>query len=118
MAGQKKINKNYMDNIPKRSDQRPWRIREDGVAEIDVENKGFYHFIAQKFFGKPRVSHIALDAHGSVVWQSIDGKNSVHDIVRIMEQKFPGEKSRMLDRVVTYIAMLQRNEFITMEVKK
>jgi len=48
------------------------------------------------------------------VWNSIDGKNTVYDIVLIMEQAFPDEKERMLDRVVTYMAILQNNRFITM----
>ena len=80
-----------------------------------MENTGFYHFIAQKFFHKPRVSHISLDQYGSVVWQSMDGQSSVMDIVHIMEKEFPGETDRMLDRVVTYLATLQRNSFIELK---
>lgn len=109
-----KISKNYFDGVPRRREDRPWRVKEDGIVEIDMENRGFYHFIAQKFFRKPRVSHISLDRYGSVVWQSIDGKNTVLDVIHIMEKEFPNEKDRMLDRVVTYLATLQRSGFITM----
>lgn len=118
MAKKKSISPNYMESIPVRSGSRPWRIGEDGMVEIDMENKGFYHFLAQKFFNKPRVSHISLDKYGSVVWQNTDGKNNITDIVRIMENTFPKEKDRMLDRVVTYMATLQRNGFITMKGAK
>lgn len=111
----KKVPRNYMDNIPERSAQMPWRIREDGMVEIDMENKGFYHTVAQKFWKKPRVSHIALEKYGTVVWKNIDGRNTVYDIVRIMEAKFPDEKDRMLDRVVTYMGTLQKSKFITMK---
>lgn len=114
MAKKMKVPANYMEYIPVRSEDRPWRIKEDGRVEIDMENKGFYHSIAQKFFKKPRISHIALDSHGSVIWQNLDGRHSVMDIVRIMESSFPDEKDRMLDRVVTYMATLQRSGFITM----
>ena len=109
-----KISKNYFDGVPRRREDRPWRVKEDGIVEIDMENKGFYHFIAQKFFRKPRVSHISLDRYGSVVWRSIDGKNTVLDVIHIMEKEFPNEKDRMLDRVVTYLATLQRSGFISM----
>ena len=88
------------------------------MVEIDMENTGFYHFIAQKFFRKPRISHISLDQYGSVVWQSIDGHNTVMDVIRIMEKEFPAETDRMLDRVVTYMATLQRNGFISMKEAK
>lgn len=118
MVKKKKVSLNYMESIPVHSKDRLWRLKEDGIVEIDMENKGFYHYIAQKFFNKPRVSHISLDEHGSILWQSINGKNNVMDIVHIMERKFPSEKDRMLDRVITYLATLQNNKFIYMKGAK
>ncbi len=112
MAKKKKVSMNYMESIPTKNPERPWRVKEDGIVEVDMENKGFYHMLAQKFFKKPRISHISLDKYGSVVWQSIDGKNSIMDIVKTMEESFPDEKDRMLDRVVTYMAILQNNRFV------
>ena len=114
MAGKKKISANYMEQIPIRDYKHPWRITDDGMAEVDMEHNGFYHSIAQKIFKKPRVSHIALDKYGTVVWKSVNGENTVADIVRIMEETFPDETDRMLDRVVTFTATLQHNGFITM----
>ena len=118
MAKQRKVSANYFESVPVRNETRPWRLKDDGMVEIDMENKGFYHSIAQKFFNKPRISHISLDKYGSVVWQSIDGKNNVMDIIRIMESTFPKEKDRMMDRVVTYMATLQSNSFISIKGEK
>ena len=118
MAKKKTVSTNYFDSVPLRSEERPWRLKDDGMVEIDMENKGFYHSIAQKFFKKPRVSHISLDEYGSIVWQNIDGENNIMDIVRIMEKAFPKEKDRMLDRVVTYMATLQRNGFISIKTER
>lgn len=115
MDKKKKVSQNYLESIPVHSEDRPWRLKEDGNVEIDMENKGFYHFIAQKLFKKPRISHISLDKYGSLVWQSIDGHNTVMEIVSIMENAFPKEKERMLDRVVTYMATLQNNRFVYMK---
>ena len=42
----------------------------------------------------------------------MDGKRSVAELVRIMEDAFPDETDRMLDRVVAFIATLQHNGFI------
>lgn len=111
---QQKISQNYLDQIPMPHTKCPWRVRKDGIVEIDIEHKGFYHKIAQKFFHKPRISHIALDNYGSIVWQSMTEKRTVYDIVQIMQHHFPDEKDRMLDRVVTYMATLERNKFIHM----
>ena len=118
MAKKTTIPANYFESVPVRREDHPWRLKEDGMVEVDMENKGFYHWMAQKFFHKPRVSHIALEKDGSVVWQNLDGKNTVMDIIHIMEQAFPNEKDRMLDRVVTYMATLQRNRFISMKGEK
>ncbi len=114
----KKVSANYFESVPVRSEDRPWRVTEDGMVEVDVENKGFYNTIAQKLFRKPRISHIALDAHGSAIWQNIDGKNTVMDIIKIMERDFPNDDGRMLDRVVTFLATLQTNGFITVPKTK
>ena len=118
MAKKRKVSANYFESVPVRNENRPWRLKEDGMVEVDMENKGFYNSIAQKLFKKPRISHIALDKYGSVVWQSIDGNNNVMDIVRIMENSFPKEKDRMIDRVVTYMATLQANSFISIKSEK
>ena len=109
----KKISVNYLEQIPKRSDTRPWKKDEKGMVVIEMENKGFYHRIAQRFFKKPKVSYIELDQYGSHVWENIDGKHTVYEIVQSMEDKFPQEKDRMLDRVVTFFATLQTHGFIS-----
>lgn len=111
----KAVQKNYMYMIPVQSKERPWKKSENGMVVIDMENKGFYYFISQKFFKKPRISHISLDKYGTVVWQNINGENTVGDIVEIMKQEFSDEQERMLDRVVTYMATLQTHKFITMK---
>ena len=118
MAKKRKVSANYFESVPVRNEDRLWRLKDDGMVEVDMENKGFYHSIAQKLFKKPRISHIALDKYGSVVWQSIDGNNNVMDIVRIMENSVPKEKDRMIDRVVTYMATLQANSFISIKSEK
>ena len=40
-----------------------WKI-EENIVNLDVENKGFFNRIAQKFFGQPKISHISLDKNG------------------------------------------------------
>lgn len=119
MASNKKKTKvvpqNYMDKIPQRAADHPWREKDDGIVEIDMPHNGFYARIAQKYFKKPKVSHISLDKYGTVVWKNIDGAHTVYDIVNLMEEAFPAERELMLNRVVTYMATLESNKFITMK---
>ncbi len=112
MKKKKRLAPNYLDTVFVPSPQRPWRQEENGSVVIDVENKGLHHRIAQKFWHKPKVSHISLDAYGTALWNLMDGRNTVYDIVMEMEKQFPGEEERMLDRVVTFLGTLQNNRFI------
>ena len=115
MKRARKVADNYFDQIPVRSQNRPWTEDESGMVVIDMENKGLANKIAQKFFHKPKISHISLDAYGTIVWKSIDGVHTIGEIVEIMKRQFPGEEDRMLDRVVTFLATLQTNEFINVK---
>lgn len=107
-----RIDKNYLDIVFIPNPERKWSEREDGMVVIDMENKGFFHSIAQKFFHKPRVSHIALDQYGTTLWKALDGNRNLFDVIHVMEEAFPDEKDRMLDRVVTFAHTLQVNHFI------
>lgn len=112
MAKKRKISQNYLDTILIPNPERKCSEREDGIIVIDIEHRGFHHKIAQKFFKKPKVSHIALDAYGTTLWKALDGKRNVFDVVNHMKEQFPDEEDRMLDRVITFLYTLQKNSFI------
>ena len=56
----KKQSENYLDFVPLHNPANEWEVR-DGIVTIHVVYKGFYHAIAQKFFGTPRVSQRDID---------------------------------------------------------
>ena len=70
----KKTNKdqqeNYLERKPKRHEAIAWAKDEKGIVTLDIENTGFFNRLAQKFFHKPKVTHIHLDEMGSFVWPS------------------------------------------------
>ena len=76
----KKTNKdqqeNYLERKPKRHEAIAWAKDEKGIVTLDIENTGFFNRLAQKFFHKPKVTHIHLDEMGSFVWPIMDGKTS------------------------------------------
>lgn len=113
---QQKISKNYMDSIFVHKPTLQWHTTENEskkqIVVLDVENTGFFNKIAQKFFHRPKVSHIWLDEYGSTLWQLLDGKNSVFDVVNLMKEKFPSETDKMLNRVISFFHTLQVNKFI------
>ena len=59
---------NYMDKIPCINLNYTWEQSPDGIIVIEMPHTGFYHKIAQKYFHKPKKSHIRLDRYGSTLW--------------------------------------------------
>lgn len=111
MKKDKKKKDNYVDRIPKISEEK-WKVLEDGIVEITVENTGFYNTIAQKIFKKPRYSFIKLDEYGSFVWQQIDGKKSIYEIGQSLKEKHKGASNQLYERLSTYFEILDRNGYI------
>ncbi|MBN2572243.1 MAG: PqqD family protein [Ignavibacteriales bacterium] len=77
--------------------------------------------IIEKIFFKKyinKVYKIDLDEIGSFVWQQIDGKNSVGDIILKTEKQF-GEKVQNADeRVTLFMQQLHKNKFIQLFQRK
>ena len=100
-----KNKKNFMDFIPVCNPEYTWDADKKGIVTVHVVNKGFYNWIAQKIFKKPRISHIALDKYGSFVWQQMDGKRNV-------SERFGKDAEPVVERLVKYIQILYQNKFI------
>lgn len=108
----RKRKKNFLDFIPVCNPAYTWDKDKKGNVVVHVVNKGFYNWIAQKFFKRPRVSHITLDHYGSFVWQQMDGKRDVYEIAQIVKKQFGTEAEPLLERLVRFIQILYQNKFI------
>ena len=107
----KKSAENYLDYIPVISDKNTGSV-EDGIVTVHMVHRGFYASIAQKFFHRPRVSHIKLDGHGSFVFQRIDGTRTVGDLALLVTEEFGDQAEPLYDRLVQYMQILRNNGFI------
>ncbi len=103
--------KNFLDYIPVYSDKITWSLTGNAVV-VDMYHKGLFPWIAQRFFKRPKVSHISLDVHGSFIWQQINGKNTVYDIAGLVKDKFGDDAEPLYDRLVKYMQILKNNNFI------
>lgn len=106
-----KKTKNFLDFIPCINDKNTWS-EENGIVTIHMTNTGFYHFIAQKIFKTPKVSHIDLDEYGSFVWKNIDGKNTVYDIGVLVKEKYKDKAEPLYERLVHFFKILKNNKFV------
>jgi glutathionyl-hydroquinone reductase len=111
MGKKKNKKENYLDRIPKINGKK-WEVLEDGIVEITVENTGFYNWIAQKLFHKPRYSFIKLDEYGSFVWQQIDGTRSIYEIGQELNQNYEKAADQLYERIAKYFGILEHNRYI------
>lgn len=107
-----KKKENYLDYIPAISEKNRWDVGENGVVTIHMVHRGVYAWIAQKFFHRPKVSHIDLDRMGSFIFPLIDGKRTVGDIALLVKEEFGQEAEPLYDRLVKYMQILRNNGFI------
>lgn len=107
-----KKKKNFMDFVPCCNPLYTWDADKKGIVTVHVVNKGFYNWLAQKLFKRPRISHIMLDEYGSFVWQQMDGKRTIYEISGLVKGKFGKDAEPVLDRLVQYFRILYQNKFI------
>ena len=103
--------KNYLDYIPVISDKNTWSV-EEGKVTVHMVHRGFFAAIAQKFFHRPRVSHIHLDEMGSFIFPLLDGNRTVGDIAELVHEEFGEAAEPLYDRLVQYMKILHNNGFI------
>lgn len=104
--------KNYLDYIPICAPDHSFIVKKDGTVVIHEEHKGFYAWIAQKLYHRPKISHIDLDEFGSFVWKQMDGKNTIYDISFLVNEEFGEKAEPLLPRLTEYFKILYRNHFI------
>lgn len=107
-----KKKENYLDYIPAISERNTWDAGESGKVTVHMVHRGFYAWIAQKFFQRPRVSHIDLDAMGSFIFRHIDGRRTVGEIAELVRAEFGKDAEPLYDRLVKYMQILRNNGFI------
>ena len=103
---------NYLHYIPAISGKNTWDAAEDGLVTIHMVHRGCYAWVAQRFFHRPRVSHIALDAMGSFIFRHIDGQRTVGQLAELVREEFGQDAEPLYDRLVQYMRILQNNGFI------
>lgn len=109
------INENYLDKIPVMSENLTYKVNDDGIVTLAIENTGVMNRIAQKIFRKPKVSYIHLDELGSFIWQLIDGKTPIFHMGDPVKEQF-GEKAEPLyPRLAKYISILESYGFVIMK---
>ena len=106
---------NLLEYIPVRNPAISWTQSDGGTVTLHRENKGFYNRLAQKFFGRPPVSHIDLEKYGSFLWTHIDGHRTIGELARLLKEKYGSEVEPLYERAGQYINILRNNKFVSIQ---
>ena len=112
MKKENKKTENYLERCPMRTEQIQWSVDESGLVTLDIENTGFFNRVAQKFFGRPKVSHIHLDGIGSFVWPLLDGEKDIIALGILVREHFGDEAEPLYERLAKYFQILDSYSFI------
>ena len=78
---------------PKRADFQ-WETNKEGFVQIKVPKfKSNLWISFCKLIKKENVFTANMDKLGSIVWQHCDGKNTLKDILKVLDKEFPKEKN-------------------------
>lgn len=112
MGKKKKIQENYLENIPVKQEGLRWELDEKGLVVLFVHNTGFMKKLTQKLLHKPEYTQVHLDEHGSFVWPLIDGEKNIIALGEEVKAHF-GEKAEPLyPRLAKYFQILESYKFI------
>ena len=107
----KKKQENYLEKIPVRPDFK-WTLNEEGLVTFEIENKGFFNKIAQKFFKRPKISYIHLDENGSFIWQIVDGEKNIIELGKDVKDHFGDKAEPLYERLSKFFQILDSYGYI------
>lgn len=115
-----KKNDNYLDHVFRRSPEVDWdEVTEEGkddthlpLVVLHIRHRGLSHFIAEKFFDRPPVTHVHMEPIGSFIWRQIDGQHSVYEIGLLLHETFGEEAEPLYERLSVYMKQLENNGLI------
>ena len=106
----KNNSENFLEKKPIRADIA--FSEKEGIVTLEIENKGIFNRIAQKFFKKPKISYIHLDEMGSFIWPLLDGEKDIIEIGKFVEEKFGEKANPLYERLAEYIRRLASYGFV------
>ena len=105
------ISENYLERVPVHAELK-WSADEEGKVTLEIENRGVFNRIAQKFFKKPKISYVHLDEMGSFIWTLIDGEKNIIELGKDVEKRFGEVAHPLYERIATYFKILESYNFI------
>ena len=103
---------NMLDHVPAKNGKLGTRLSKNGTMQLVVKNDGAFKNFCRYFMHIPEITTIDLDAYGSFVWETIDGKKSIHEIGELMRDVFGTDVEPLYERLCWYMKIMKDNGFV------
>ena len=113
MAAKEKIN--LLEDIPCRSEHNTAERKGETIV---LSFPRFKYPWMQRFLvpkGMSKELHVKLEEHGTAVWELIDGKRNVREIIEKLADHFQYEEGYE-SRVSAYLSQMQKDGFIKLVI--
>lgn len=107
------IPENYLEKVPAHNPAIGWTADDAGIVTLEIENKGVVNRIAQKLLKKPKITYIHLDENGSFIWPLIDGKSSIFELGKAVDEHFGESAHPLYERLAKFFRILDSYGFVT-----
>ncbi|SER82181.1 PqqD family protein [Lachnobacterium bovis] len=119
MFKKNKTSLNYVDYTPSHNPKYKWDTKQADnnttIVTIYIERNTLSDKFAQKYFKKPKVTKVDLDKFGSFVWLKINGEKTIFQIGQEIKTEYGESVEPLYERLATFIEILRKNQFITLE---
>jgi len=103
----------------KHEDLKWYRTKQDGLVVIKIKkNFGRFEKALHKVAGGPEHLRIPLDEQGTRIWELCDGRHNIIQIAQIMYSEFKEDIEPVLPRVVKFLELLLKRNFIRLKAIK
>ncbi len=106
------IPKNYLDNLPVHAKGIGWTTDDAGMVTLEIQNKGWANWLAQKLFKRPKISYVHLDEMGSFIWPLIDGGKTIKEFGPLVQERFGEDANPLYERLARYFQILNSYHFV------
>ena len=116
MAAKEKIN--LLEVIPFRS--APFTTKKESDGTIVIAFPRFKYEWMQRFLlpkGMSSDIHVHLEEHGTAVWEQIDGKSTIREIIEKLADHFNHEENYE-SRILAYFSQLQKDGFVKLTINE
>jgi len=106
----KKSEENFLDIIPIKVHLN--YKKQDGNIHLVFTHNSLIQRFLRWMTNKKKISTLELNGLGTVVWENIDGKNTIYDIINILLEKEEDTYESMQERVFLFIRLLKNKKYI------